>query len=56
MFKIIYYDLDDRRDAVEEFEDWQEARTRFNMLQSLRIAGERIMQLEFRGVIPHEFR
>jgi hypothetical protein len=55
MYQIIYYDLDERRDNIEQFADdqWQEARTRFNMLQSLqRIASERIMDLEFRGEMP----
>lgn len=55
-FQIIYYNLDDRRDEVEQFDDWQEARTRYNVLHSLRRAGERIMEIEFRGEIPFEYR
>lgn len=51
-FQIIYYNLDDRRDEVEQFDDWQEARTRYNVLQSLRRTGEHIMEIEFRGEIP----
>jgi hypothetical protein len=55
-FRILYYDLDARQDVVETFDrpDWVEARTRFNLLESLRRAGERIMDLQFDGVMPPE--
>ena len=55
MYQIIYYDLDERRDNTEHFtaNQWQEARTRFNILQTAqRIASERIMDLVFIGEKP----
>ena len=54
MYSIHYYDLDSRQDITETFAKWQAARTRFNVLESLRRAGERIMELEFRGERPWE--
>ncbi len=53
-YTIHYYDLDERRETKETFATWQAARTRFNVLESLRRAGERIMELEFRGDRPWE--
>jgi hypothetical protein len=55
-FTIHYYDLDDCRDTTESFADWQDARTRYNTLRNLLITGERIMELEFRGMMPSEYQ
>lgn len=54
MYRIHYYDIDDRRDIKEVFKRWSLARQRWNELNSLVRCGEHITQLEFVGPKPIE--